>query len=64
MLKPAAWRLAGSAWSLVKPAFGKRASILLQLAAVPALQFRCGAGALKAGNGALAMIAVAGLTPR
>jgi hypothetical protein len=58
------WRLAGSTWSLVKPAFGKRASILLQLAAVPHSSSAWGAGALKAGNGALAMIAVAGPTPR
>jgi hypothetical protein len=59
------WRLSGSTWSLVKPAFGKRASVLLQLASVPHTSSAWGAGALKAGkSGALAMIAVAGPTPR
>jgi hypothetical protein len=58
------WRLSGSAWSLVKPAFGKHASILLELAAVPHTSSAWGAGALKEGSSALAMIAVAGPTPR
>jgi hypothetical protein len=58
------WRLSGSTWSLVKPAFAKRTSILVQLASVPHTSSAWGAGALKSGNSALAMIAVAGPTPR
>ncbi len=58
------WRLSGSTWTLVKPAFGKRASILVQLAGVPHTSSAWGAGALKSGNSALAMIALAGPTPR
>jgi hypothetical protein len=58
------WRLSGSSWSNVKPAFGKHAFALVQLAAVPGTSSDWAAGALKEGNGALAMIAVAGPTPR
>jgi hypothetical protein len=58
------WRLSGSSWSLVKPAFGKHASILTELAAVPHSSSAWAAGALRAGNGAKGLIAVAGPTPR
>jgi hypothetical protein len=58
------WRLSGSTWSLVKPAFGKHASILTELAGVPHSSSAWAAGALRAGNGAKGLIAVAGPTPR
>jgi hypothetical protein len=58
------WRLSGSTWSLVKPAFGKHAWILAQLAAVPHSSTVWAAGALKEGSSAEGLIAVAGPTPR
>jgi hypothetical protein len=57
------WHLSGRTWSLVKPAFGKHASILLQLAAVPGTSSAWAAGALREGNSAAGLIAVAGRTP-
>ena len=58
------WRLSGSTWSLVRPAFGKHASVLAQLAAVPHSGSVWAAGAIKDGEGAEGLIAVAGPTPR
>jgi hypothetical protein len=58
------WRLSGSRWSLVKSPFGKHASILTQLAAVPHSSSVWGAGGLKEGSSVEGLIAVAGPAPR
>jgi hypothetical protein len=58
------WRLAGRIWSPVRPAFARRLWILTQLAAVPHTGATWAAGAIKAGQGAAGVIAVAGQAPR
>jgi hypothetical protein len=58
------WHLTGGKWTAVQPAFGRHAWQLLQLASVPHTESVWGAGALKVGKSAVALLAVAGPTPR
>lgn len=58
------WHLTGGKWTAAQPAFGRHAWQLLQLASVPHSDSVWGAGALRAGNLAVGLIAVAGPTPR
>ncbi len=56
--------LQGAAWSLVKPAFGKREWLLEQIAAVPHTASLWGVGVQKVGSGGNGLIALDGPTPR
>jgi hypothetical protein len=58
------WHLARGKWTAVHPAFGRHAWIVAQLAAVPHTDSVWGAGALKEGKSAVALMALAGPTPR
>ncbi len=58
------WHVVRGKWTAVQPGFGKHAWFLEQIVAVPHTDSVWGAGALREGKLAVALMAVAGPTPR